>query len=152
MPDATSPTIDVRLLEKPVTLPPDALPEDCGGECVFLGRTRAETHETHGALRRLTYEAHTALAERELRAIATEAATQHDCRHVLVLHALGPVAVGEASVLVQVAAPHRAESFAACRQIIDELKARVPIWKREEWADGTTWSDGTVVGTDGTAC
>ena len=50
---------------------------------------------------------------------------------------------GDASVLVQVACGHRAESFEACRFLIDALKAQVPIWKREEWADGTTWSEGT---------
>jgi molybdopterin synthase catalytic subunit len=60
---------------------------------------------------------------------------------VLLLHRLGPLAIGEASVAVAVASPHRAEAFAACRHAIDTLKAKVPIWKKEFYADGAIWLD-----------
>ena len=64
---------------------------------------------------------------------------------VRVHHAVGEVPPGAASVLVQVAGPHRDEAFAAARFLIDALKRDVPIWKRERWADGSTWSRGAVV-------
>jgi len=77
--------------------------------------------------------------------IAAEAAERHGCRLLRILHAVGPVPVGAASVLVQAAAPHRAEAFAACREGIDRLKREAPIWKRETWADGTSWAEGVPV-------
>jgi molybdopterin synthase catalytic subunit len=67
------------------------------------------------------------------------------CLAVRMHHALGEVPPGEASVLVQVVCGHRDMAFAACRFLIDELKAKAPIWKREQWTDGSTWSAGQVV-------
>ena len=58
------------------------------------------------------------------------------------VHRLGRLEIGEASVAVAVSSPHRAEAFAACRFAIDTLKARVPIWKKELYADGSAWLDG----------
>ena len=114
-----------------------------GGECVFLGRTRGELHPEHGALLRLRYEAYGSMAEGVLRELAEEAVERFGCLLVRVHHAVGVVDIGEASVLVQVVCGHRGEAFEACRFLIDELKKRVPIWKKEEWADGTSWSEGT---------
>lgn len=145
------PIIDVALVERPVG-PEDAPapPPGLGGECMFLGRTRPESHPVHGELDRLEYEAHVALAIRTLRTIAAEIAADHGCGLVRIRHATGPVPVGAASVLVQAASPHRPEAFAAARAGIDRLKLEVPIWKRECWSDGTTWSDGTPVPEAGT--
>lgn len=143
---ASPPFLDVALLSTPVVETPfTSFPRDAGGESVFLGRTRAETHPSHGELRRLHYEAYQPMAERVLSKLADDAVDRFDCLAVRVHHALGPVAVGEASVLVQVACGHRDASFEACRFLIDALKTEAPIWKREEWADGTTWSEGVVV-------
>jgi molybdopterin synthase catalytic subunit len=146
------PFIEVRLLDEPAgPVPFEPFPTAAGGECVFLGRTRLETHPEHGPLVRLSYEAYRPMAERTLRDIAAKAVERFGCLAVRVHHALGPVEPGAASVLVQVACGHRAESFEACRFIIDALKAEAPIWKREEWADGTTWSEGSPAGASPTS-
>ena len=140
-----TPIIDVELRHEPVAASTfDPFPQPAGGECVFLGRTREEEHPEHGRLERLRYEAYGPMAERVLRDLAARAAREHDCLAVRIHHALGVVPPGEASVLVQVVCPHRAEAFAACRFLIDRLKREAPIWKREEWQDGSTWSRGTV--------
>jgi len=144
--------IDVRLVDHPVDAAPlPSFPADCGAECVFLGRTRAGTHAEHGPLVELTYEAHPALATSGLATLAGRAVREHGARAVRLLHATGPVPVGSASVLVQVACGHRAEAFAACRMLIDELKKSVPIWKREVWADGSTWAAGVPLRPDAPA-
>jgi molybdopterin synthase catalytic subunit len=140
---ASSPFIDVRLLDHPVRYDEiDPFPEAAGAECVFLGRTRVEVHPAHGRLMRLSYEAYVPMAESLLRSLANAAAARWPLSLVRLHHALGEVAPGEASVLVHVIAPHRAESFDACRFLIDELKRAAPIWKREVWEDGTSWSTG----------
>jgi len=138
--------IDVRLLDEPVhAVPFDPFPQPAGGECVFLGRTREETHPEHGRLVRLSYEAYRPMAERVLVTLAERAAERYGCLAVRLHHALGDVPPGDASVLVQVVGGHRGESFDACRFLIDALKLEAPIWKREEWEDGATWSEGTPV-------
>lgn len=138
--------IEARLLPRPVSTADLVVPPaGCGGDCSFLGRTRAEQHPEHGALLALDYDAHRPLALAELERLAARVAAEHDCRLARILHATGRVGIGEASVLVQAASPHRAEAFAACRAMIDALKQIAPIWKRECWADGTSWSPGTVV-------
>jgi molybdopterin synthase catalytic subunit len=77
------------------------------------------------------------MAERELRKIVDEAAGLSDSNDVAVEHRLGELAVGECSVAIAVAHPHRARAFEAARYVIEELKQRVPIWKREQYVDGT---------------
>ncbi len=144
--------VSVELLDRPVD-PGDLapVPDGAGGETVFLGRTRPETHPEHGPLLALDYDCHRPLARRVLETIACEAAERHGCRRLRILHAVGPVPIGAASVLVQAAAPHRAEAFAACREGIDRLKREAPIWKRERWADGTSWAEGVPVTPAGAA-
>src|SRR5690606_37681807 len=84
----------------------------------------------------LGYTAHPS-AEAELRAVATDVAAAHpEVRALAATHRVGDLRVGEIAVVVGVSAPHRAEAFAACRQLIDELKARVPLWKHQRFADG----------------
>jgi molybdopterin synthase catalytic subunit len=112
----------------------------------FLGvvrRTSVDTSGTaHDDIEFLDYEAYAPMAERELRRICEEAAErwQADCA---VTHRVGRLGLGEASVAIAVATAHRAESFEACRYIIEELKKRVPIWKKETAQDGFWWSEGT---------
>jgi molybdopterin synthase catalytic subunit len=95
----------------------------------------------HGVTREvpaLEYEAYTEMAEAKLAEIATAAAERHGLCAVTVEHRVGTVALSEPSVVIAVSAPHRGEAFAAAREIIDELKAQAPIWKREEgeWVHG----------------
>jgi molybdopterin synthase catalytic subunit len=141
---AMSLLIDVSLLDHPVDgRPLEPFPQRAGAECVFLGRTRLEDHPEHGLLEGLRYEAHRGMAEQVLRGLAETAARQYDCLAVRIHHAVGEVPIGAASVLVQVACGHRVQAFDACRFLIDRLKCSAPIWKQEQWADGTTWSPGT---------
>lgn len=142
----SAPILDVQLVDHPVVAQSfDPFPQPAGAECVFLGRTRIETHDEHGELTRLGYEAYAPMAEKVLRQLAETATTQFGCLAVRVHHAIGDVPPGEASVLVQVVAGHRGAAFDACRFLIDRLKVEAPIWKREVWADGTTWSTGAPV-------
>ena len=144
--DRPAPLIDVRLLDEPVRyIPFEPFPQPAGAECVFLGRSRAETHPEHGDLVRLGYEAYRPMAQRVLEDLARRAVQRFDCLAVRVQHAVGDVPLGEASVLVQVVCGHRGEAFDACRFLIDALKAEAPIWKRELWADGATWSEGAAI-------
>ncbi|MDG2201289.1 MAG: molybdenum cofactor biosynthesis protein MoaE [Phycisphaerales bacterium] len=136
--------IDVQLVDGP--LPPDRTPPaEGGGACSFIGRTRPEQHPRHGRLRALDYEGYRPLALRTMRNLADTAAQRWSCHRVDLHHSMGIVAVGETSVHVHVACDHRDNAFAACRWLIDTLKQQVPIWKREQWTDGTTWVDGVPV-------
>jgi molybdopterin synthase catalytic subunit len=114
-----------------------------GGIAVFLGTTRAEAHADGRALIALDYEAYPEMAGKQLADLAERARAQWPVARLALLHRTGRVAVGEPSVLIAVATPHRAEAFEACRWLIDTLKAEAAIWKQEIWADGTmSWVKG----------
>lgn len=104
-----------------------------GGTAVFVGTTRREASARE--LLALDYEAHPELAVSEMEAIVAEAAVRFGAR-AAVAHRTGRVPVGGATVVVAASARGRDEAFAASRYVIDELKARVPIWKRAVYADG----------------
>lgn len=111
-----------------------------GGTVTFTGTTRRDGDDDVDALE---YDVYDAMALAEMRRIAVAAQERHGAR-VAVAHRRGRVAVGEASVAIAASAGHRAAAFAACRQVIDAVKADVPIWKRSVHADGrTAWQDGT---------
>ena len=110
-----------------------------GALCLFLGVVRDE-NEGRRVLR-LEYEAYEDMALPLMEEIAAEARRQFGVGEVRIVHRLGRLEIGEVSVAVAAASPHRAEAFAACRYAIDTLKARVPIWKKEFYADGAVWRD-----------
>ena len=110
---------------------------EAGALCTFLGTARR--HSEGKEVNLLRYEAYPEMAEKAIAAIVAEAQAQHAGARVAALHRLGDCPLGEASVAVVVAAPHRVEAFAACRYVIDAIKARAPIWKQEEFRDGTAW-------------
>ena len=115
-----------------------------GGIVTFIGATRCEHDPEHGKLLQLWYESYREMAESQLRKLADQASRQWRAGRVVVLHRLGPVGVGEASVVIAVGCPHRAEAFEACQWLIDTLKQDVPIWKKDVFADGfTRWVDPT---------
>lgn len=101
-----------------------------GGVVLFLGRVRRD-RTARGRVRALYYEAYRPLATREMARLEREAAQRWATEHIVVVHRLGVVPVGEVSVLVAVSAPHRAQAFDACRFLIDRLKSDVPIWKTD---------------------
>ena len=106
----------------------------CGGYAAFEGWVR--DHNEGQRVRRLEYEAYEQLAVREAERIVAEAAARFGVAHAACAHRLGDLAVGELAVWVGVSAPHRHEAFLACRYIIDEIKHRLPIWKKEHYASG----------------
>lgn len=106
-----------------------------GGVAAFLGMVRNH-HEGRDVVR-LEYSAYPKMAEAEGTAILVEAEARWPIR-VAARHRVGALAIGDAAVAVAAAGAHRAEAFEGCRYVIEELKRRVPIWKREYYADGTT--------------
>lgn len=112
----------------------------CGAVVLFTGTVR-NFADGRPAVTALEYEAYEEAAEPRLAAVAAEARRRWPpLGRVALLHRVGRLEVGEASVLVAVSAPHRDEAFAAARYCIDTLKETVPIWKREEWEGGDGWS------------
>jgi molybdopterin synthase catalytic subunit len=105
-----------------------------GAVCIFTGTVR--DHSDAGDVKGLTYEAWLELAERRLRELADEILERWPVRRVAIVHRVGALSVGEASVIVAVSAPHRAEAFEACRHGIERLKEDVPIWKKEDLVSG----------------
>lgn len=111
---------------------------DCGGSVLFLGTVRDLTDGK--ATDALEYEAHAGMAEKVLAQIAEEAQGRWPIGGLAVSHRLGRLSINDVAVAVAVSCPHRAEAFAAARFVIDEIKKRVPIWKREHVPDGpATW-------------
>jgi molybdopterin synthase catalytic subunit len=106
----------------------------CGGYAAFEGWVR--DHNEGAPVRRLEYEAFEALALREGERILAEAIARFGAAHAACAHRVGELAVGELAVWVGVSAHHRDEAFRACRYIIDEVKHRLPIWKKEHYANG----------------
>jgi molybdopterin synthase catalytic subunit len=110
-----------------------------GAVALFVGVVRNENRGRE--VLRLEYEAYEEMALPLMEEIAAETARRFPVTDVRLVHRLGRMEIGEASVAVAVSSPHRAEAFAACRFAIDTLKARVPIWKKELYADGSEWLD-----------
>lgn len=135
--------IDVALLDTHRGMASAAngpLRPECGATVTFVGSARTSSAvRPDGAVMRLQYEAYEPMALREMREIATAAAGRWGLHAVLLLHRIGIVEIGEEAILVRCDAPHRAEAFEACRWIVEEVKRRVPIWKREIFNDGTIW-------------
>ena len=122
-----------------------ALDEDaCGGFVFFEGRVR--NHHHGRAVAGLSYEAYLELAEKEGRRLVEEISGKHGVR-AAAIHATGELQPGDLAVWVGAAATHREEAFAACRELIDAIKASVPIWKRETYTDGHgEWVEGCSCG------
>lgn len=116
-----------------------------GAICTFSGLVRSTSRdpqgEWHDDIEFLDYEAYAPMAEAKLREIALEVAGKWDAA-CAIIHRVGRLNIGEASVVIAVASAHRAASFEACRFVIEELKVRVPIWKRETARDGFWWKEG----------
>ena len=111
-----------------------------GAVCAFDGIVRNNTRGRQTL--HLDYEAYEEMALEQMRSLAAEALTKFGVRDVAMIHRLGKLAVGETSVLIVVASAHRGAAFDACRWLIDTLKKQVPIWKKEQFVDGSVWADG----------
>ncbi len=133
------------------TLRREVATSEDGALVLFLGQTRdspgtpapgqeaSAERLTGQQVQELTYEAFDEMALAVLDALASEIEARFGVRRLAIVHRVGIVPLGEASVVIAAAAPHRDQAFAACRYAIEELKARAPIWKAERFADGSVW-------------
>lgn len=144
---------DFRLTDEPLSV--DAVlarvaHPDAGAVVIFLGTVREHTGDLRTEA--LEYDAYRGMAERKMAEVADEAGEKWPGVRLAIVHRLGRVGIGEASVIIAASSPHRPEAFAACRHAIERIKEFVPIWKKELWAGGATaWvGDDTAAG-DGAA-
>ncbi len=131
--------MEFQLTDRPIDVGAltETLRDARAGACVtFEGRVRNENEGRR--VEALEYEAYGPLAEKEGGKIVAEASARFRIVGALCVHRTGRLGLGELAVWVAVVAGHRDEAFAACRFIIDETKARVPLWKKEHYADGAT--------------
>ena len=110
---------------------------EAGGIAIFIGAVRAENEGRRVVL--LEYEAYAPMVARELGLIADEIEREIDGSRVAVLHRTGRLEIGDIAVVCAASAPHRDAAFRACRALIDRVKERLPIWKREHGPDGPYW-------------
>jgi len=111
-----------------------------GGIVVFEGVVRDNARGKQ--IRYLEYDVYPEMAEQQIRTIIAEAERRWGVERIAVAHRFGRLEIGEASVIIVVGTPHRAEAFDACRYIIDTLKTTVPIWKKEVASNGEEWIEG----------
>jgi molybdopterin synthase catalytic subunit len=109
---------------------------DAGAIILFLGTTREFTHGRRTIS--LDYECYPAMAEKKLAELESQARERWPLTGCLIVHRLGHLELGEASIAIAVSSPHRAAAFEAGQWLIDTIKEVVPIWKQEHWADGTS--------------
>jgi molybdopterin synthase catalytic subunit len=127
--------VDLRETPLDVTEVVDALDDDAsGGLTLFVGRVR--DHDKGLGVHGLDYSAHPSALEK-LREVCERVAEEHDVQGIAAVHRTGTLAVGDIAVVVATTAAHRGDAFAASRALIDTLKAEVPIWKHQRFADGS---------------
>ena len=111
--------------------------ESDGSDLIFIGRVRDSSQNKKVLY--IDYDIYSEMAVKELNKIANEAKSNHNLSRVIIIHRYGSVNAGEASILILVSSQHRDSSYTASRYIIDEIKKRVPIWKKEFYNDGSEW-------------
>jgi MoaE-MoaD fusion protein len=139
-PSGSEPQSRFRLFEAPLSLESavdQVRTPDAGAIATFVGTTRARSRGRD--VLHLEYEAYEGMAEAEMARIANELKERHEVIDIAIHHRVGPVEIGETSVVIAVSAAHRAAAFDACREAIDTLKQTVPLWKKELYAGGEEW-------------
>ena len=129
-----------EITDQPISLEPmvNAVTRSSSGAiATFLGVVREQTRGRQ--VRYLEYEAYREMAIPKMREIAEEIRRKWEVDDIAMVHRIGHLVIGEASVAVAVSAPHRHQALAACAYAIDRLKETVPIWKKEVWTDGEEW-------------
>jgi len=132
--ELTTDALDVGAIARRV------VPPDCGATVTLDGYVRRFTKERETLY--LEYESYEPMALREIEKLIGQAREQFEIANVGIVHRLGKLEIGETSVVIAVAAPHRRHAFEACEWLIKELKRRVPIWKKEFYAGGEVWVEG----------
>ena len=129
-----------RLFEGPLSLDvaiDEVRSDEAGAIATFIGTTRVHSRER--TVRHLDYEAYEGMAEQVMAEIATELKERYEILEIAIHHRTGRVEIGEASVVIAVSAKHRQDALAACKDAIDTLKERVPLWKKEAYEGGEEW-------------
>jgi MoaE-MoaD fusion protein len=129
-----------RLTEEPIDVGAviaEAADEEAGAIAVFLGTVRRRSRGRDVV--RLEYEAYAGMAEKVMAEIADDLMRRYELGAVAIAHRVGTVGIGETSVAIAVAATHRGEALAACKEAIDTLKTEVPLWKKEVYEGGEEW-------------
>lgn len=129
--------ITVILTDQEISLPhfiAQVESSQAGAVATFSGNVRSVDHGKE--VTRLSYEIHPS-TEQVLNEVVRDVVLRHNVISVAVAHRYGEIAIGESAFIVSVSAEHRGEAFAACTEIVDEVKARIPIWKHQVFADGT---------------
>ena len=129
-----------RLSEEPLSLDrvvEEVRSDDAGAIATFSGTTRV--HSRGRTVTHLDYEAYEGMAERVMEEIAEALCARYDLTAIAIHHRIGRVSIGETSVVIAASAPHRQDALAACKDAIDELKERVPLWKKEVYEGGEEW-------------
>jgi len=111
--------------------------DDAGAIATFTGTTRV--HSRGRTVTHLDYEAYEGMAEKVMEEIAEALRARYELTAIAIHHRIGRVMIGETSVVIAVSAPHRQDALAACKDAIDELKERVPLWKKEVYEGGEAW-------------
>jgi molybdopterin synthase catalytic subunit len=133
----------VELTTEPIDITSVArrvVPSECGATVTLDGYVRQFTKGRETLY--LIYEAYEEMAVKEMKKLADQASEQFEISGVGIVHRTGRLEIGETSVVISVAAPHRRAAFEACEWLISELKRAVPIWKKEVYADGEHWVEG----------
>jgi molybdopterin synthase catalytic subunit len=117
------------------------VPASCGAIVTLDGFVRQFTKGRETEY--LVYEAYEPMALKELEKLVARAHAEFEIENIGIVHRLGRLEIGETSVVISVASPHRRAAFEACEWLIKELKKTVPIWKKEVYADGETWIEGS---------
>lgn len=121
------------------------VPPECGATVTLDGYARAFTKQKNGTTREtlyLEYDGYEPMALKEMEKLIEQARRDFEISNVGIVHRLGRLEIGETSVVISVAAPHRKSAFAACEWLIRELKRTVPIWKKEIYGEGEEWIEG----------
>ena len=129
-----------RLSEEPLSLEAvveEAASDEAGAVASFVGTTRI--HSRGRTVTHLEYEAYEGMAEQVMVEIADELKARYELCEVAIHHRIGRVPIGERSVVIAVSAPHRGDALAACKDAIDTLKERAPLWKKEVYEGGEEW-------------
>ena len=138
----------VKLTTDPIDIASVArhvIPPECGATVSLDGYARRFTKQKDGQIREteyLVYDAYEPMAIKEIQKLFDEVRKHFEISWVGIVHRIGRVEIGDTSVIISVAAPHRRAAFAACEWLITELKRTVPIWKKEVYADGEHWVEG----------
>ena len=114
-----------------------------GALSIFIGNVR--NHGRFGNVSEIYYETYNEMAQEKMREIKNEAQTKWGIKKLVAIHRIGNIKVGETSIIIGVSSEHRHEAFEACKYVINNVKTRVPIWKKEISKESQKWADGVLL-------